>query len=86
MCVPDDGLDARAGCASPSVHVQRCTSDIPDHHVCVLELKEAAESTKAQHRSEKQRRKQVELRLNSLEEELQDLKTEKEGLERVRRL
>lgn len=86
MCVSGDGLDTGAGCASASVHVQPCTCDTPDHRICVLELKEAAETTKAQYRSEKQRRKQVELRLSSLEEELQDLKTEKESLGRVRRL
>uniref|UniRef100_H3CCZ0 peptidylprolyl isomerase n=1 Tax=Tetraodon nigroviridis TaxID=99883 RepID=H3CCZ0_TETNG len=47
------------------------------------ELKEAADTARTQHRSEKQRRKQLELRLSSLEEELQDLKTEKEGLGRT---
>uniref|UniRef100_A0A7N6B4W3 peptidylprolyl isomerase n=1 Tax=Anabas testudineus TaxID=64144 RepID=A0A7N6B4W3_ANATE len=46
------------------------------------ELKEAAESTQAQYRIEKQRRKDLELRINNMEEELQDLKTDKEGLER----
>uniref|UniRef100_A0A7N6C3D8 peptidylprolyl isomerase n=1 Tax=Anabas testudineus TaxID=64144 RepID=A0A7N6C3D8_ANATE len=47
------------------------------------ELKEAAESTQAQYRIEKQRRKDLELRINNMEEELQDLKTDKEGLERT---
>lgn len=56
------------------------------HHVCVSELKESAEATQTQHRSEKQRRKQMQLKLSSLEEELQDLKTEKESLDRVRNL
>lgn len=52
---------------------------------CVPELKEAAEATQARYRSEKQRRQQMELRVNSLEEELQDLKLEKGSLERVRK-
>lgn len=52
----------------------------------VSELKEAAERIQAQYRSEKQRRKEMELRVNNMEEELQDLKTDKEGLERVRRI
>uniref|UniRef100_A0A7N6BEI3 peptidylprolyl isomerase n=1 Tax=Anabas testudineus TaxID=64144 RepID=A0A7N6BEI3_ANATE len=54
-----------------------------DRVVCVPELKEAAESTQAQYRIEKQRRKDLELRINNMEEELQDLKTDKEGLERT---
>ncbi|XP_071337925.1 FK506-binding protein 15 isoform X2 [Trachinotus anak] len=47
------------------------------------ELKETAERAQAQYRSEKQRRKEMELRVSNMEEELQDLKTDKEGLERT---
>ncbi|XP_039658741.1 FK506-binding protein 15 isoform X2 [Perca fluviatilis] len=47
------------------------------------ELKQAAETAQAQYRSEKQRRKEMELRVNNMEEELQDLKTDKESLERT---
>ncbi|XP_051278238.1 FK506-binding protein 15 isoform X2 [Dicentrarchus labrax] len=47
------------------------------------ELKEAAERAQAQYRSEKQRRKEMELKVNNMEEELQDLKTDKESLERT---
>uniref|UniRef100_A0AAX7U8F5 peptidylprolyl isomerase n=1 Tax=Astatotilapia calliptera TaxID=8154 RepID=A0AAX7U8F5_ASTCA len=36
-----------------------------------------------QYRSEKQRRKETELKVNTMEEELQDLKTDKESLERA---
>lgn len=50
----------------------------------VSELKEASERTQAQCRLEKQRRKELELKVNNLEEDLQDLKTDKEALERVR--
>lgn len=46
------------------------------------ELKEAVERSQAQYRSEKQRRKEMELRLSNLEEEIQDLKSDKESLER----
>lgn len=49
----------------------------------VSEVKEAAERAQAQYRSEKQRRKEMELRVNNVEEELQDLNTDKESLERV---
>uniref|UniRef100_A0AAQ4QBU3 peptidylprolyl isomerase n=1 Tax=Gasterosteus aculeatus aculeatus TaxID=481459 RepID=A0AAQ4QBU3_GASAC len=49
----------------------------------VPELKGAAESLQTQYRSEKQRRKEMELRVNNLEEELLDLKTDKESLERM---
>lgn len=51
--------------------------------MCVPELKEAAERAQAQYRSEKQRRKEMELRVNNMEEEVQDLKTDKDSLERV---
>ncbi|KAK5931753.1 hypothetical protein CgunFtcFv8_003524 [Champsocephalus gunnari] len=47
------------------------------------ELKEAAERAQAQFRSEKQRRKEMELRVNNMEEEVQDLKTDKDSLERT---
>ncbi|MEQ2210563.1 hypothetical protein XENOCAPTIV_015668, partial [Xenoophorus captivus] len=47
------------------------------------ELKEAAERSQTQYRSEKQRRKEMELRLTAMEEELQDLKSDKENLERT---
>ncbi|XP_061585685.1 FK506-binding protein 15 isoform X1 [Cololabis saira] len=47
------------------------------------ELKDAAERAQNQYRSEKQRRKEMELRVNTSEEELQDLKTDKESLERA---
>lgn len=50
---------------------------------CVSELKEEAERVQTQYRSEKQRRKETELKVNTMEEELQDLKTDKESLERV---
>uniref|UniRef100_A0A6Q2ZLM8 peptidylprolyl isomerase n=1 Tax=Esox lucius TaxID=8010 RepID=A0A6Q2ZLM8_ESOLU len=46
-------------------------------------LKETAERGQAQYRTEKQKRKEMELRVNNVEEELQDLKTDKEGVERT---
>lgn len=51
--------------------------------LCVLEVKEEAERAQAKYHSEKQRRKQLELRVNNMEEELLDLKADKESLERV---
>ncbi|XP_049434719.1 FK506-binding protein 15 isoform X1 [Epinephelus fuscoguttatus] len=47
------------------------------------ELKEEAERAQAQYHSEKQRRKELELRVNNMEEGLQDLQTDKESLERT---
>lgn len=47
------------------------------------ELKETAERTQAQYRSERQKRKETELRVVNMEEELQDLRADKEGLERT---
>ncbi|XP_040011066.1 FK506-binding protein 15 isoform X2 [Xiphias gladius] len=63
-------------------------NEIHCQHIASLEtqleeLKETAESAQAQYRSEKQRRKEMEQRVNNMEEELQDLKTDKEGLERT---
>lgn len=85
-CAPGDGLYTGAGRACASVHVQPCRCGTPEPPVGVAELKEAAETSAAQCRSEKQRRKQLELRLSSLEEEVQDLRTEKESLDQVPRL
>uniref|UniRef100_A0A4W4FQN8 peptidylprolyl isomerase n=1 Tax=Electrophorus electricus TaxID=8005 RepID=A0A4W4FQN8_ELEEL len=53
--------------------------------VCLLvsELKDTAEQVQTQLRAEKQKRKEAELRLSSLDDELQDVKSEKENLERV---
>ncbi|GAA6068289.1 FK506-binding protein 15 isoform X1, partial [Tachysurus ichikawai] len=47
------------------------------------EMKESAEQAQVQYRAEKQKRKEVELKLSNLDEELQDLKSEKESLERT---
>uniref|UniRef100_A0A6Q2Y311 peptidylprolyl isomerase n=1 Tax=Esox lucius TaxID=8010 RepID=A0A6Q2Y311_ESOLU len=59
-------------------HCSLCVS------VCArAELKETAERGQAQYRTEKQKRKEMELRVNNVEEELQDLKTDKEGVERT---
>jgi hypothetical protein len=52
--------------------------------VCVcVELKETAERGQAQYRTEKQKLKGMALRVNNMEEELQDLKTDKDSMERV---
>uniref|UniRef100_A0A665W4G1 peptidylprolyl isomerase n=1 Tax=Echeneis naucrates TaxID=173247 RepID=A0A665W4G1_ECHNA len=61
-------------------------SKLSSKHWCnkfVPELKETAERAQAQYRSEKQLRKDLELRVNNLEEEVQDLRTDKESLERA---
>uniref|UniRef100_A0A8C1ZJN0 peptidylprolyl isomerase n=1 Tax=Cyprinus carpio TaxID=7962 RepID=A0A8C1ZJN0_CYPCA len=49
----------------------------------ILELKETADRVQSQYKMEKQKRKELEHKLNNMEEELQDLKTEKDSLERV---
>ncbi|XP_048066916.1 FK506-binding protein 15 isoform X2 [Megalobrama amblycephala] len=48
-----------------------------------LELKETADRVQGQYKMEKQKRKELELKLNNMEEELQDMKTEKDSLERT---
>ncbi|XP_042344077.1 FK506-binding protein 15 [Plectropomus leopardus] len=60
-------------------HCQRIAALEPQ----LEELKEAAEQAQAHYRAEKQRRKEMELRVNNMEEEVQDLKTDKESLERT---
>ncbi|KAK1892773.1 FK506-binding protein 15 [Dissostichus eleginoides] len=55
-----------------------------DKHALPQDLgQEAAERAQAQYRSEKQRRKEMVLRVNNMEEEVQDLKTDKDSLERT---
>lgn len=49
----------------------------------MLELREASEQTQSKFKSEKQSRRQLELKVTSLEEELTDLRAEKESLEKV---
>uniref|UniRef100_A0A672REN3 peptidylprolyl isomerase n=1 Tax=Sinocyclocheilus grahami TaxID=75366 RepID=A0A672REN3_SINGR len=49
----------------------------------ILELKETADRVQSQYKMEKQKRKELEHKLNNMEEELQDMKTEKDSLERV---
>ncbi|XP_052459713.1 FK506-binding protein 15 isoform X2 [Carassius gibelio] len=49
----------------------------------ILELKETADRVQDQHKMEKQKRKELELKLNNTEDELQDMKTEKDSLERT---
>ncbi|KAM9858783.1 FK506-binding protein 15 [Aulostomus maculatus] len=58
------------------------------HHITALEtqmeeLKVAAERAQANFRTEKQRRKEMELRINNMEEEVQDLRSDKESLEQT---
>uniref|UniRef100_A0A673IC70 peptidylprolyl isomerase n=1 Tax=Sinocyclocheilus rhinocerous TaxID=307959 RepID=A0A673IC70_9TELE len=57
---------------------QQCST-----HVTTLELKETADRMQSQYKMEKQKRKELELKLNNMEEELQDMKTEKDSLERT---
>uniref|UniRef100_A0A8C1MS52 peptidylprolyl isomerase n=1 Tax=Cyprinus carpio TaxID=7962 RepID=A0A8C1MS52_CYPCA len=52
-------------------------------YLCVSELKETADRVQSQYKMEKQKRKELEHKLNNMEEELQDLKTEKDSLERT---
>uniref|UniRef100_A0A667XYU4 peptidylprolyl isomerase n=1 Tax=Myripristis murdjan TaxID=586833 RepID=A0A667XYU4_9TELE len=61
----------------------KLTSALQDseNHCQRISLKEAADRAQTQYRSEKQKRKETELRVSNMEEELQDLKTDKEGLE-----
>lgn len=47
------------------------------------ELKESAERGQAQYRTEKLKRKEMELKMSNMEEEVQDLRTDKESLERT---
>ncbi|XP_063051269.1 FK506-binding protein 15 isoform X2 [Engraulis encrasicolus] len=47
------------------------------------EVKESGERAQTQYKAEKQKRKEVELKLSSIEEEVQDLTTEKDSLERT---
>ncbi|KAL1269380.1 hypothetical protein QQF64_031669 [Cirrhinus molitorella] len=49
----------------------------------ILELKETADRVQSQYKTEKQKRKEVEIKLNNMDEELQDMKTEKDSLERT---
>ncbi|MGH0168028.1 UNVERIFIED_CONTAM: hypothetical protein FKN15_062576 [Acipenser sinensis] len=49
----------------------------------LAELREVSEHAQSQYREEKQSRKQLQLRVSGLEEELGDLQTEKEGLEKT---
>jgi hypothetical protein len=49
----------------------------------LLELREASEQTQTKFKSEKQSRRQLELKVTSLEEELTDLRAEKTSLEKV---
>ena len=49
----------------------------------ISELQETSQQVQSKFKSEKQSRRQLELRVASLEEELTDLRTEKESLEKV---
>ncbi|XP_056102471.1 FK506-binding protein 15 [Rhinichthys klamathensis goyatoka] len=49
----------------------------------MLELRETADRVQGQYKMEKQKRKELELKLNNTEEELQDMRTEKDSLERT---
>ncbi|KAG9354603.1 hypothetical protein JZ751_001316 [Albula glossodonta] len=63
--------------------VERHSTQASSLETQVEELKEGVERTQTQYRTEKQKRKEVELKLSNMEEELQDLKTEKDNLDRT---
>lgn len=58
---------------------------VPQPQLCsdIPELQDTSEQAQTKFKSEKQSRKQLELKVTSLEEELADLRAEKESLEKV---
>uniref|UniRef100_A0A673IC98 peptidylprolyl isomerase n=1 Tax=Sinocyclocheilus rhinocerous TaxID=307959 RepID=A0A673IC98_9TELE len=62
---------------------QQCSTHVTTLEAQILELKETADRMQSQYKMEKQKRKELELKLNNMEEELQDMKTEKDSLERT---
>ncbi|XP_056628735.1 FK506-binding protein 15 isoform X2 [Triplophysa dalaica] len=63
--------------------IQQQSTHITSLETQLLEFKETAERVHSQYKMEKQKRKETELKLNGLEEELQDVKTEKDSMERT---
>uniref|UniRef100_A0A671TBV5 peptidylprolyl isomerase n=1 Tax=Sinocyclocheilus anshuiensis TaxID=1608454 RepID=A0A671TBV5_9TELE len=62
---------------------QQCSTHVTTLEAQILELKQTADRVQSQYKMEKQKRKELELKLNNMEEELQDMKTEKDSLERT---
>lgn len=62
-----------------------CSSGSAAKCLCcyIPELQETSEQAQSRFKSEKQSRKQLELKVTALEEELADLRAEKESLEKV---
>ncbi|CAJ0968511.1 unnamed protein product [Ranitomeya imitator] len=75
-------MDLRTQLAASLQEAEKCRLELGSLQAQLIELKETSEQTKNRAKTEKDSRRTLELRLTALEEEISDLKIEKENLEK----
>ncbi|XP_077140047.1 FK506-binding protein 15 isoform X2 [Ranitomeya variabilis] len=75
-------MDLRTQLAASLQEAEKCRLELGSLQAQLIELKETSEQTKNRAKTEKDSRRTLELRLTALEEEMSDLKIEKENLEK----
>ncbi|XP_073414411.1 FK506-binding protein 15 isoform X2 [Dendrobates tinctorius] len=75
-------MDLRTQLAASLQEAEKCRVELGSLQAQLIELKETSEQTKNRAKTEKDSRRTLELRLTTLEEEISDLKIEKENLEK----
>ncbi|XP_066436188.1 FK506-binding protein 15 isoform X1 [Eleutherodactylus coqui] len=75
-------MDLRTQLAASLQEAEKCRGELGSLQAQLIEMKETSEHTKNRARSEKDSRRSLELRLTALEDEISDLKMEKENLEK----
>ncbi|XP_073496663.1 FK506-binding protein 15 isoform X2 [Phyllobates terribilis] len=75
-------MDLRTQLAASLQEAEKCRVELDSVQAQLIELKETSEQTKNRAKTEKDSRRTLGLRLSALEEEISDLKIEKENLEK----
>ncbi|XP_075690918.1 FK506-binding protein 15 isoform X2 [Rhinoderma darwinii] len=75
-------MDLRTQLAASLQEAEKCRVELGSLQAQLIEVKETSEHTKSRAKNEKDSRRTLELRLTALEEEISDVKIEKENLEK----
>ncbi|KAM5145337.1 FK506-binding protein 15 isoform 2-T2 [Mantella aurantiaca] len=75
-------MEQRTQLVAAQQEAEKCQAELSSLRAQLIEVKETSEQTKNRARNEKDSRRTLELRLAALEEEISDLKVEKQNLEK----
>ncbi|XP_040180262.1 FK506-binding protein 15 isoform X2 [Rana temporaria] len=75
-------MEQRTQLVAAQQEAEKCQAELSSLRAQLIEVKETSEQTKSQAKNEKESRRNLELRLAALEDEISDLKVEKKNLEK----